>query len=309
MTASKPVLLLTGPTASGKSALAVQLARATGGAIVNADSQQVYADLRIVSARPTAEEEAQAPHLLYGHVAADVRYTTGAWLREVTATIRHLWEQGVLPILTGGTGLYFRSLVQGLAHIPPVPATIAAQSQAHLEKVGLQAFYAQLVAQDPLAAALDPTNPQRLVRAWAVWHQTGRSIVAWQQDPMQAPLPEAQFLPFALVPERETIYRRANARVHAMVEAGVLDEIQALLTHNIPATLPILKSHGVPEFAAVVRGEMRLEDAIAAAQQNTRKYIKRQITWLKHQPPTPTMLSVGDDVAIEKILKMLRVAA
>jgi len=267
-------VLIAGPTASGKSALALAIAEAQGGVIVNADALQVYDLWHILTARPGPADIARAPHALYGHVAAETPYSVGHWLREVAPLLA--WP--ARPIVVGGTGLFFRALTEGLAAIPPVPAAVRAEAAARLEARGLAALVAELDAET--AAAVDRANPARVLRAWEVLRATGRGLAAWHEDtgpPLLAPDRAVRLL---LNPPPAVLLGRIEARLDAMLDAGVLDEVRAALPRYDPAR-PSGRAIGAAEFAAHLRGEMSLAEARAAAIVATRQYAKRQRTWFR----------------------------
>lgn len=274
----KQVLLIAGPTASGKSALALRLARERGGVIINADALQVYAGLRILSARPTAAEEALAPHRLYGHVSGGDDYSVARWLADATGEIATAWAEGRLPIVTGGTGLYFKALEQGLAAVPPIADDIRARWRHFAGDV-----QAELQARDPaMAARLNPADRQRIVRALEVIDATGRSLIDWQRDGQSAaPLAAASVERIFLDVPREELHVRAGRRFDQMMAEGALDEVRPLLGFD-PA-LPMMKAIGVAELAAYLEGRLSLDAAIANAKTATRQYIKRQLTWWRGQ--------------------------
>jgi tRNA dimethylallyltransferase len=277
------IWLIAGPTASGKSALALRLARAIGGEIVNADSMQLYADLRLLTARPSPEEEAQAPHHLFGVADAADGWSTGRGLRAATHGLAEIAGRGRPAIVVGGTGLYFRALTEGLAEITPVPAEVRAKAEADYEALGEEAFRARLAQDDPDAAArIAPGDRQRLVRAWEVMAATGAALSDWQArtDPALVP---GSWRAVALEPPREALYRRCDARLAAMVEAGALAEVAALVARALDPALPLMKAVGVRELAAHLRGEISLAEALEAAQRETRRYAKRQMTWVRRQ--------------------------
>ena len=277
------IWLIAGPTASGKSALALRLAAAVGGEIVNADSMQLYADLRLLTARPSPEEEARAPHHLFGVADAADGWSVGRWLRAATAVLDEIAARDRPAIVVGGTGLYFRALAQGLAEIPQVPAEVRAQAGDDYERMGEMNFRGRLGAVDPGAAArIAPGDRQRLVRAWEVYAATETPLTDWQGNGEPAIAP-GSWRAVALDPPREALYARCDARLAAMVGAGVLDEVSALMARNLDADLPLMKAVGVREFAAHLRGETTLEATLAAAQQETRRYAKRQTTWMRGQ--------------------------
>jgi len=266
--ADQPVLIA-GPTASGKSALALEIA-AQGGVIVNADASQVYACWQVISARPSAEEEAKAPHRLYGHLAETAQYSTGHWLREVAEVI----AEGQRPIIVGGTGLYFQALTEGLAEIPLTPRDVRARADA----MPLETLLSGLDA--PTAAGLDLANRARVQRAWEVLEATGRGLAQWQADTPPPLLPLDHCCAIALDVDRDWLNARIEQRFDAMLEAGALEEVRAIEPHYDP-TLPAHKAIGVPELIAYLRGTCTLEDARTAAVIATRQYAKRQRTWIR----------------------------
>ncbi|MHB2167531.1 tRNA (adenosine(37)-N6)-dimethylallyltransferase MiaA [Alsobacter sp. R-9] len=277
-------ILIAGPTASGKSALAVRLARDLGGVVVNADSMQVYRDLRIITARPTPEEEAAAPHRLFGHVDASVNHSVGEWLREATPLLQELWGQGKMPIVTGGTGLYFRALTQGLSQIPAVPETVRAAVRASSEGVPAPVLHDDLRIRDPATAAtLRPTDRQRILRALEIFHATGRPLVSFHGEREGAVLDVAETVPVFLSPEREVVYSRIDARFDAMMSLGALEEVSALARRDLDPALPCMRAHGVPWLIRAIQGDMALPEAIERAKLDTRHYAKRQFTWFRHQ--------------------------
>jgi len=277
------IWLIAGPTASGKSALALRLAEALGGEIVGADSMQLYADLRVLTARPSPEEEARAPHHLFGTVDAADGWSVGRWLRAAGEALEAIAARGRPAIVVGGTGLYFRALTQGLAEIPQVPAEVRRQAQADFDMMGESAFRGRLAAYDPAAALrIAPGDRQRLARAWEVFAATDTPLSDWQSTGAPA-LPADAWRAVALAPPREALYARCDARLAAMLDARALEEVRALAARNLDPALPIMKAVGVREFAAHLRGEATLEEALAAARQETRRYAKRQTTWMRGQ--------------------------
>ncbi|HET6972350.1 MAG TPA: tRNA (adenosine(37)-N6)-dimethylallyltransferase MiaA [Phenylobacterium sp.] len=277
------IWLIAGPTASGKSALALALAEAVGGEIVNADSQQLYRDLRVLSARPGPEEEAKAPHHLFGVADAADGWSAGRWLRAATETLAGIAGRGRPAILVGGTGLYFRALTHGLAEIPQVPAFVRRVAEADYAAMGEAAFRARLAGPDPAAVArIAPGDRQRLVRAWEVYSATGTAISELQASGEPALEPRT-WAGVTLAPARDALYARCDARLIAMVEQGALAEVAALAARGLDPDLPAMKAVGVREFAAHLRGETTLDAALAAAQQETRRYAKRQMTWMRGQ--------------------------
>lgn len=269
----RPVLLA-GPTASGKSALAMQIARTQGGVIVNADALQVYENWRILSARPSAEDTATIPHRLYGHIGAQDAYSTGHWLREVAQIL----EMPARPIIIGGTGLYFSALTEGLAEIPATPAPIRAEADHLLATQGLSTLLAAL---DPTTLArIDTRNPMRVQRAWEVQRATGRGLAAWQDDTPAPLLPLDACTPLLVEANKDWLGARIARRFDAMLDAGALDEARANLPLWNPA-LPSMKAIGAPELIAHLRGELTLDQAREAATIATRQYAKRQRTWFR----------------------------
>jgi tRNA dimethylallyltransferase len=277
------VVIIAGPTASGKSALALDLAGAYGGTIVNADALQLYRDLRILTARPDTAAEARAPHRLYGFLDAAERGSVASWrelaLREIDAAL----TAGNLPIVVGGTGLYLRALLDGLAAIPDIPPAIRDEAAGLYRELGGAAFHERLAALDPATAArFPPGDRTRLTRAYEVARATGIPIGEWQRRP-SSPLAPYRFATLLLAPPRETLYAACEARFAAMIDVGGLDEAAALLARSLSPDLPAMKAVGVPELFRYLRGEISLVEAVAAAQMATRRYAKRQTTWFRHQ--------------------------
>jgi tRNA dimethylallyltransferase len=289
---SKRAVLIAGPTASGKSALALALADELGGTIINADSMQVYRDLRIITARPTPAEEASAPHLLYGHVDAAENYSVGRWRVDAGAALAEVERAGRLPIVVGGTGLYFKIMVQGLAAVPPIPSGIRAAVRARLKAEGLAPLYAELAARDPAGAQrLMPGDRARVTRALEVVLATGRSLVDWHRDGMQPALDPDRAVKIFLDVERAELYRRIDARFDAMLACGALDEVRALASRGLDPALPAMKAHGVPWLIRHLRGEIALAAAADEGKRDTRRYTKRQATWFRHQLPDWTWVT------------------
>jgi tRNA dimethylallyltransferase len=285
MTTRPPVFLLSGPTASGKSALALRLAEMWGGEIVNADAIQLYADLRVLSARPDEAEEARAPHHLFGVVDAADGWSVGRWLGAATAAIRAINDRGRTAIVVGGTGLYFRALTNGLAEAPPISPEQRAEAATLYEHLGEAEFRVRLARVDPRAEArIFPGDRQRLVRAWEVFAASGRSLSDWQAQtsPTLAP---GSWAAAALEPSREALYDRCDRRLGAMVQAGALAETKSLMARGLDPSLPAMKAVGLRELAAHLAGELTLEKAMDLARQETRRYAKRQMTWLRNQCP------------------------
>ena len=276
------VVIVAGPTASGKSALALAIAEEFRGTVINADSMQVYRDLRILTARPGADAEARAPHRLYGVIDAAESCSAGRWRALALAEIAAAREAGRIPVLAGGTGLYLHAFSHGLAAVPPVPEETRQAARALHAALGGAAFRARLAERDPAAAARLPAgDTQRLVRAWEVVTATGRPLADWQR--LDAPVAAPALTAIVLLPPRDVLYAACDARVLAMVERGAIDEVAALRTRCLPPTLPAMKAVGVREFALYLDGRTSRDDAIAAVQQATRRYAKRQYTWLRHR--------------------------
>jgi tRNA dimethylallyltransferase len=279
-------VLIAGPTASGKSALALALALRTGGVVINTDSMQVYRDLRIITARPTANEEALVPHQLYGHVDAGVNFSAGAWVADAARVLGEARAQGRLPIFIGGSGLYFKALTRGLSAVPPIPSEFRDSVRARLERDGVEALHAELAQHDPVSAArLKPRDRTRIARALEVVEATGRALPDWHRDGLPPLLPPGEFRALFLTPERDQLYARIDARFDAMLEAGALDEVAALAARGLDPLLPAMKAHGVPALIRHLRGEISREEAAEIGRADTRHYAKRQFTWFRHQLP------------------------
>jgi tRNA dimethylallyltransferase len=273
-------LLVAGPTASGKSALALALAEQLGGTVINADSMQVYAGLRVLTARPSPEEEARAPHRLYGvhppGEAASVAWWRSRALEEMLAAR--------MPILCGGTGLYFRSLTRGLSEVPPIPPEARDEARAFLAEHGPAALHARLADADPdTAAGLRPSDSQRLARAWEVWRGTGRGLASWQRNSGTGPAP-FRFAAIRLDPPRDMLRAAIGTRWQAMLAGGAVEEVQDLLAQGLDPALPAMRAHGVPEISAALRGAWSMEEAGRRACLAIGQYTKRQATWFRHQP-------------------------
>ncbi len=280
----KRAVLIAGPTASGKSALALALAEHLGGIVINADSMQVYRDLRIITARPTPAEEARVPHRLYGHVDAAEAYSVGHWLADAGAALAEARRLDRLPIVIGGTGLYFKALTHGLSAVPPVPSGIREAVRARLAAEGPAALHAELARRDPPAAErLKPGDRSRIVRALEVLDATGRPLADWHRDGMPPLIDAGEAIEVFLDADRAELARRIDARFDAMLAAGALDEVRALDARGLDPACPGMKAHGVPWLRRVLAGTMTLADAAAEAKRDTRRYTKRQFTWFRHQ--------------------------
>jgi len=297
---SKRAVLIAGATASGKSALALALAEELGGSIINADSMQVYRDLRIITARPTPAEEARVPHLLYGHVDAAENYSVGRWCVDARAALAAVERAARLPIVVGGTGLYFKALTQGLAAVPPIPADIRSAVRDRLKGEGIAPLYAELSDRDPATAQrLRPGDRARITRALEVVLATGRSLTNWHRDGMEPALDTDAAVKIFLDAERAELYRRIDARFDAMLASGALDEVRALGRRGLDPALPAMKAHGVPWLIWHLNGEISREEAAQGGKNDTRRYTKRQFTWVRHQLPDWTW--VTPEEALEKI--------
>lgn len=279
-------VLIAGPTASGKSALALELALATGGIVINADSMQVYRDLRVITARPSQDEEARAPHRLYGHVDAAVNFSAGAWVADAAKVLEEAKAEARLPIFIGGTGLYFKALTAGLSVVPPIPAEVREDVRARLERNGAEALHAELARRDSLAAErLNLRDRTRIARALEVVEATGRSLLDWHREGQPPLLPKDSFRAVFLAPDRDALYARIDARFDAMLDAGALEEVERLAARQLDPLLPAMKAHGVPALIRHLRGELSLEQAATIGRADTRHYAKRQFTWFRHQLP------------------------
>ena len=279
------ITLIAGPTASGKSALALKMARDTDAVIINADSQQLHADLRILTARPSPEEEGQAEHRLYGVADAADAWSVGRWSRAALDVLDELRADRRPAILVGGTGLYFMSLTRGLADIPPVSLATRDAVEAEYAIEGEAAFRARLAEADPNAAcAIEHGDRQRLVRAMSVFVASGRSLSAWKADTRPL-LTAGSWTGLVIEPDRQRLYQHCDVRVDLMLERGAIDEVRALIARGLPSSLPAMKAVGVRELAAYLSGDMTHDDAVAALKQATRNYAKRQLTWFRQQTP------------------------
>jgi tRNA dimethylallyltransferase len=275
-------VLIAGPTASGKSALALDIARRFGGVIINADSMQVYAELRILTARPDADDEAAAPHRLYGHVPAARAYSVGRWLDDVRLQLQTARDDGLLPVIVGGTGLYFKALTEGLSPVPEVPAEVRARWRQAGEATTAPELHRLLAERDPLTAAgIRAADLQRIVRALEVLEATGRALAEWQRIPGIPLLPPDRAERLVVEIDRERLYARADTRFHRMVETGALDEVRGLMALGLDTALPAMRALGVEPLARHLAGELTLADAIEQGQRDTRHYVKRQLSWLR----------------------------
>lgn len=279
-----PVIVIGGPTASGKSALALAIAREFGGAVINADSMQLYDALPILTAQPSAADKARAPHLLYGVLPPEQVGSAQLWREMALRAIDETRGRGLLPVVVGGTGLYLRALMHGLSPMPDIPEDVRRRVRALWEQEGAQGVRARLERLDPQAAArLKPGDRQRQLRALEVVEATGKPLSEWQEGAAQGAPSSLRFLRLVLRPEREALRQVIGARFEKMITDGALDEVRALLARPIPADRPLLRALGMPELARHVRGEIPLEQALSLAVISTRQYAKRQDTWFRHQ--------------------------
>jgi len=293
LTKTPRLTLIAGPTASGKSRLALDMAAKTGAVIINADSQQLYVDLRILSARPSLEDEARAEHRLYGVADAAESWSVGRWTRAVMPLLDELAVQDRPALLVGGTGLYFNALTRGLADIPAVPDAVRDTVQAAYHLEGEAAFRRRLAEVDPTAAAaITPGDRQRLIRALAVAQATGRSLSDWKADtqPLLAP---GCYDAVVVEPPRDRLYAACDVRVSQMIQNGAVDEVRALLARDLDPALPAMKAVGVPELAAHLSGATTLDQTVAAIRLSTRHYAKRQLTWFRNQTSNWARVSPG----------------
>lgn len=275
-------VLIAGPTASGKSQLALDWARRTGGVIVNADSMQVYSGLRVLTARPGPDDLEAAPHRLYGHVDPSVAYSTGQWQRDVAAFSAEL--AGRTPIFVGGTGLYFRALAEGLSAMPDIPEHVRTRWRYKLSEEGPERLYRILMNVDPrMAMTLRATDGQRIARALEVLEASDRSLLDWQEQKGRPLINPASATKLLMVIDRDVLRQRINARFDAMLEQGALEEVQALRARNLDSALPAMRAIGVPELIAHLDGALSLADAADRAKAATRQYAKRQLTWFRNQ--------------------------
>jgi tRNA dimethylallyltransferase len=279
-------VLIAGPTASGKSGLALGLAQTHDAVIINADSMQVYRDLRVITARPTPEEETRVPHRLYGHVDAAVNFSAGSWVADAAKALAEARGQNRAPIFVGGSGLYFKALTRGLSAVPPIAPAIRESVRARLERDGVEALHAELARRDAVSAErLKPRDRIRIARALEVVEATGRSLTDWHREGLPPLLPPGEFTALFLAPERDQLYARIDARFDAMLKAGALQEVAALAARRLDPLMPAMKAHGVPVLIRHLRREITLEEAAMIGRADTRHYAKRQFTWFRHQLP------------------------
>ena len=302
----KRAVLIAGPTASGKSALALALAEHLPATIINADSMQVYRDLRIITARPSEQEEKRVPHRLYGHVDAAESYSVGHWCIDVAVEVAAATAAGRLPIVVGGTGLYFKILTGGLATVPPIPADIRTMVRERLAREGAPALHAELLRLDPQGAGrLRPGDRARVSRALEVVLATGRALSDWHRDNARPLLERAAAVRVFLEVDRDMLYRRIGERFDAMLAAGALDEVRTLGRRALDPTLPAMKAHGVPALLRYLAGEQSLVQAVEVGKRDTRRYTKRQATWFRHQLPDWTWVT-PENALVETLRALAR---
>ena len=296
-------LLIAGPTASGKSHLALRAAERLGGVLINTDSMQVYRDLRILTARPNAADEARATHVLFGHIDGGVNYSVGRYIEDAASALARLRDENALPIFVGGTGLYFKALTQGLSDMPRVSEQVRAEWRARADNMSVAALHAELTARDPIMAArLQPTDPQRILRALEVFTETGQSLAFFQSAKSKPLLDMETCAAIFLAPERAALKVAIDCRFDAMMESGALDEVTALGRRGLAPTLPAMRALGVPQLLGYIDGRADLETAIENAKRDTRAYAKRQFTFARNQ------LTAFQWVAPESADEFLRVA-
>jgi tRNA dimethylallyltransferase len=304
MTSKVEAILIAGPTASGKSALALQVAREIGGTVVNADSMQVYRDLRIITNRPVPEEESQAPHRLFGAVDGAVNFSAGRYVEAASALINDLDRLGSTPIFVGGTGLYFKALTDGLSNIPAVPEAMRDRIRAGAEGRATAELHAELLQRDSeTAVRLKANDRQRILRALEVLAATGRPLSSFQDGRIPGPLAGRRIARVFLAPDRVELRARIDERFEAMMKAGALEEVAALADRRLDPALPVMRAHGVPGLLAHVRGELSRYDAVVRGQADTRAYARRQFTWARHQMEGWTW--AAPDRAAEQLRAML----
>ena len=284
LSSPRPVLIIAGPTASGKSDFALELAKKYEGVVINCDSMQVYHELKVITARPSSVDEGDIPHKLYGIISAADTFSAGIWRTLAETEIEACWESGKLPIVTGGTGLYIKSLMGGLTEIPSVPKKIREEVIEHRGKIGVEAFHDELREFDPISAErLNKSDTQRVIRAYEVFMATKHSLSYWHNQEQSAEPFHAHYQTIIFEPPRDVLYEKCEDRLDLMLKNGALDEVRALKDIDLDPRCPAMKALGIPEFLAYLNNKMSLEDALNAAKQSTRRYAKRQTTWFRNQ--------------------------
>jgi tRNA dimethylallyltransferase len=286
---NKPVIILFGPTASGKSSLAMSIANQIDAVIINCDSKQVYKEIPIITAQPSKADKEQIPHEMYGNISVARHFSVGDWLEMVKPVIESVWKQGKTPLLVGGTGMYIKYLTQGIPQIPNIENDIRSKVRGEVSEKGSEYIHTKL--DDVMRERLEPADSQRVARAYEVLLQTGKSLSYWQEQPATSVITDAVFKKFFLSPCREKVYENCNNRFDIMMGQGVLEEIENLKSMNLSDELPSMKAHGVPELIAYLNNDMSKEDAVEQAKRNTRHYIKRQFTWFRGQMKEANVLT------------------
>lgn len=295
---NKPIIVLLGPTASGKSALALSIAQKIGAVIINCDSKQLYKEIPIITAQPSMDEKRQVRHELYGVISASEHCSVGRWIDMVKPVIEEVWGRGEIPLLVGGTGMYIKYLTQGIPQMPDISGVIRQNVREEILNNGSLAIYKKL--DSIMQAKLFPNDSQRVARAYEVFLQTGKSLSYWQSQPAIPIFKDVDFIKFFLSPPREKVYENCNKRFEKMMNEGVIQEMEFLQAMGLSDELPAMKSHGVPELLAYLNGNLSEKDAIEQAKRNTRHYIKRQFTWFRGQISDALVLDMKD--ACEEML-------
>lgn len=308
MAAKNKVVVIGGPTASGKSAVAMDVARAFDGVVINGDALQIYDALPMLTARPSAEDEASVPHRLYGTMAPTETCSAGLWEGHAIDAIKQAWAQEKLPIVTGGTGLYLKTLVEGISKLPPIPEDIRQAVRDQAEQDGIAPLYEELSRDDPeMAARLKPADKQRICRAVEVFRATGQSLAHWQRENKPEPTLKADYATHIIMPPRALLYERCNKRFDWMIEQGALDEVAQFTALHLDKNLPIMKALGLSELQSYLAGHTALEDAIEQAKQQTRRFAKRQCTWFRNQMGEPEIHAAQYSESLkEEIYKKVR---
>lgn len=297
-------ILIAGPTASGKSATAVKLAKTFNGVVINADSMQVYEDLSIITARPSQDEQEGVEHILYGHVDGGVNYSVGHYLKDVAVALEKVQTNGLLPIIVGGTGLYFKALIEGLSNVPPVPDEVRLAVRSLATEITPEALHIRLAERDPVGAArLRPSDGLRVQRALEVFEATGRPLVSFHDEREPGPLAGVMMSQVFIDADREELRQRINKRFELMMESGALEEVEALHERRLAPLLPVMRAHGVPGLIDHLEGRISREEAIVRGQADTRRYAKRQFTWFRHQMNDWTWVSL--EKAVEEVARQM----